>query len=445
MYGSWALYANWHHGSEAAFRAAGAQAALSVTATLTAVLFLEWAFALFSNASTGFWVSAIATSALGGSAMALGHWAAGTPEIAITIGPSVVIGTTFYFVYASFLHKRVTGEHSEGTWHLKALGALMGGMLLVPLWLPMLILYRVVVRVMKANNPPTNDKPWFINNHWLTRARFEDHIAHVDNVRHMSMEQWANKTTLPKPDGPSPYHQQRTINMDAVDSIYLMFSPFHVFLNFRIKTDEGFEHLVLSVEGRHQYHGAPTLGFWSYTNGSLTLYPTLTTEEDAFYRCASAGEFPYPVCMYPVRDMAAGALPFERKLIHRLVFLNALKRCNDVADTPETYDYFQNSCATNTMGLGNLAIGGVTRLHTRKNLWLRGLASFMSKTELGMQHLLYEMKLIDRGAIDHDGADQMNFEELHEYCNITPQLQELMAQGVTGEALSVAVRERFRA
>jgi len=143
--------------------------------------------------------------------------------------------------------------------------------------------------------------------------------------------------------------------------------------------------------------------------------------------------------------MAAGALPFERKLIHRLVFLNALKRCNDVADTPETYDYFQNSCATNTMGLGNLAIGGVTRLHTRKNLWLRGLASFMSKTELGMQHLLYEMKLIDRGAIDHDGADQMNFEELHEYCNITPQLQELMAQGVTGEALSVAVRERFRA
>jgi len=444
IYGSWALYINSGHGLDAAFRAAGAQAALSITATLTAVLFLEWVFARFSNPSAGYWVSGASTAALGGGAMAAGHYAAGTPEIIPTIAPSVVIGTTFYFVYASFLNKRVSGEHSEGSWHLKALVWLLGMLITVPLWVPVLIGYRLVVRVMKANTPPTNDKPWFINNHWLTRARFEGQTAHIDNVRSMNMEQWKNKAKLPIPEGPSPYHQQRTIDMDAIDGVYLMFSPFHVFLNFRVKTDEGHEHLVLSVEGRHQYHGAPDLGFWAYTNGSLTLYPTMTTEEDAFYRCASAGEFPYPICMYPIRDMTADALPYERRLIHRLVLLNALKRCNEVADTPETYDYFQNSCATNTMALGNLAIGGVTRRHTRKNLWLRGLASYLSRTELGMQHLLYEMNLIDRAAIDRDDAHEMDFDALHQHCDISPQLQELMAQGVKGEALSQAVRERFR-
>ncbi len=103
LYGSWAYFANHEVGVGAGLRAACVQALLSFTATVVLVSLVEHLFAAARNPGWGFWLAGFGGSCTGALVMASVHGIAGTPNLLLTIAPSLVIGTTFCFVYAAGL------------------------------------------------------------------------------------------------------------------------------------------------------------------------------------------------------------------------------------------------------------------------------------------------------------------------------------------------------
>jgi hypothetical protein len=110
FYGCWATFVHLSLGHGAAVHAGLTQAALSVTATLPLGLLLEQLFRWQPNPVRGFWFASVGTSTVAAVWLVLGHTLAGTPHIAATVAPSVVIGTLFFFGYARALLKQVTRD-----------------------------------------------------------------------------------------------------------------------------------------------------------------------------------------------------------------------------------------------------------------------------------------------------------------------------------------------
>jgi hypothetical protein len=102
-YGCWAAFTHHRLGLGVAMRASLTQVALSVAATLVAVLILERLFRWPSNPAHGFWLAALGTSTLGTVWLYVGHALAGTPHIAVTIAPPVIVGAVSDFLYAGAL------------------------------------------------------------------------------------------------------------------------------------------------------------------------------------------------------------------------------------------------------------------------------------------------------------------------------------------------------
>jgi hypothetical protein len=102
-YGCWAAYTHHRLGLGVVMRAGLTQLVLSVFSTLVAVLILERLFRLPSNPVRGFWLAALGTSTLAIVWLYVGHALAGTPHIAVTIAPPVIVGTVSDFLYAGML------------------------------------------------------------------------------------------------------------------------------------------------------------------------------------------------------------------------------------------------------------------------------------------------------------------------------------------------------
>ncbi len=107
-YGSWAGFAQHRLGFHAALRAGLTQVALSLTATLALALVLERLFRWQSKPLRGFWFAAGGTSMPGTAWLVVGHALAGTPHIAMTITPPMILGAVFSFGYARTLFVRYT-------------------------------------------------------------------------------------------------------------------------------------------------------------------------------------------------------------------------------------------------------------------------------------------------------------------------------------------------
>jgi hypothetical protein len=111
LYGSWAGFSNWEHGTWVALEACLVQGALSFLSTLTLVLVLEALFRLGGRALGGFLLATVGTISLMISVMTTTHWMAGTPNLVTTIAPSIVVGSVFFIVYAWRL---LVAERSRG-------------------------------------------------------------------------------------------------------------------------------------------------------------------------------------------------------------------------------------------------------------------------------------------------------------------------------------------
>ncbi len=104
--GSWAGFAHHTLGLGVALRAGLTQVVLSLTATVVLALVLERLFRRQSNPLRGFWFAAGGTSMLGTAWLVVGHALAGTPHIAVTITPPMILGAVFSFAYARTLFVR---------------------------------------------------------------------------------------------------------------------------------------------------------------------------------------------------------------------------------------------------------------------------------------------------------------------------------------------------
>ena len=253
-------------------------------------------------------------------------------------------------------------------------------------------------------------------------------------------------------DASSPYHIERSYDLNRLDCVWLLFSPYHCFITFEFLGEDDDEenattssYLTWSVEGRYKFEGGGYPNLWQLLTPHLNLYPIFCTEEDAFHRCMAQEEFPYPITIYPLGNVQNAEFmnDFERSLVRRLVLRNCIRRVEEVRRAGEHYGYLTNSCATNTMAVLNQALTAIQPKSKRRRLWGRGLLSYLGHTELGMQRLLYTTRTWEPEALGV--SDSATFEEVWGAANITAALRKLTGEGVRGEALSYQLRGKFRA
>lgn len=103
VYGTWAFTANLAHGPAVALRAGLTQGASSGTTTLVIGTLIEALHAALAPGRRRVLVTTVAAGSLAALVHLGVHLAAGTPEIARTILPSVIIGYAFAALYASRL------------------------------------------------------------------------------------------------------------------------------------------------------------------------------------------------------------------------------------------------------------------------------------------------------------------------------------------------------
>ncbi len=113
LFGSWAAFANHSLGAAMALHAGLTQAPLTTANTLVQVLVLERLFRWPSDPVRGFWSAILGTSTLVTACLVLAHSLSGTPNIAIAIGPSVIIGAAFNFAYARTLLAQAVREKPD--------------------------------------------------------------------------------------------------------------------------------------------------------------------------------------------------------------------------------------------------------------------------------------------------------------------------------------------
>jgi len=105
VYGGWAYYINFSHGSNAALKALFTQGGYSFTLTLITAFIMEWLFQLSNKPVTRFCLTFFITSLmLYSTSWSINAWA-GTPEILWTILPGAIIGTLYTLSYTLTLFK----------------------------------------------------------------------------------------------------------------------------------------------------------------------------------------------------------------------------------------------------------------------------------------------------------------------------------------------------
>jgi hypothetical protein len=103
LYGSWAYFANRAHGPHLALRAAATQGFVSLTLTFVVTALMEGLHRMGSRRSTQFLFPAVGAILFGAAYSTFMHHFMGTPEMARTILPIVLIGGTYTLSYSANL------------------------------------------------------------------------------------------------------------------------------------------------------------------------------------------------------------------------------------------------------------------------------------------------------------------------------------------------------
>jgi predicted Na+-dependent transporter len=106
IYGGLAFAANWEHGVDPALRAFAAQGALSAVNTFIVTMLMERLARFSPHRTRAFALAAGGGSAWAGLLTVVVHWAASTPNFALTVVPIVVWGAFYCAFYAAALVRR---------------------------------------------------------------------------------------------------------------------------------------------------------------------------------------------------------------------------------------------------------------------------------------------------------------------------------------------------
>lgn len=100
-YGGWAAFANSDHGARAAWSAGLTQAGMSFVTTFFLTLLGDWILRRFSRARSQIAAAALVTPGAIAAVLASVHTAVRTPNVLLTIAPSVIGGTVFCVAYVA--------------------------------------------------------------------------------------------------------------------------------------------------------------------------------------------------------------------------------------------------------------------------------------------------------------------------------------------------------
>lgn len=176
---------------------------------------------------------------------------------------------------------------------------------------------------------PRNDRPWIPEQARLATASFEGNRVIIENVRNFDWTVAGH---------PEPRWEKRSYDLDAVESVWYLLSPFgerfrgpaHAFLSFGF-ADGTF--VSISVEARKEIGET-----YSLMKGMLKRFELmyLIGDERDFIGLRSL-RFAHDIYLYPVRATPEAA---------RTLFVEMLEAANELAGNPSFYGTIRNNCTT---------------------------------------------------------------------------------------------------
>lgn len=112
--GSWAAYANHDFGLRAALRATAAQAVYSFLGAAIMTLLMEWFFSVPKARGARFAASTLGSMSILLTVLVTVHWINGTPNLLLTMVPSLVILVIYSTLYSASLLRKWNSSSSDG-------------------------------------------------------------------------------------------------------------------------------------------------------------------------------------------------------------------------------------------------------------------------------------------------------------------------------------------
>ena len=114
VYGSWAIFANWEYGIKKSLIAGLTQGLMSFLITTFMTFLMIWLLNRGSSRWMSFLYAVICTNTVTITSLVVAHLIAGTPEILLTIMPSMIIGFVYIVSYSlAYLHQEAKYSKSD--------------------------------------------------------------------------------------------------------------------------------------------------------------------------------------------------------------------------------------------------------------------------------------------------------------------------------------------
>lgn len=197
------------------------------------------------------------------------------------------------------------------------------------IYLGLSFLLFIILVVYYFSISPSNDRNWTVDQSVLAYADISGDVVNIHNVRNFSYSYVSEY---------SPSYYDKSYDLTKLDSLYFIVEPFsewdgaaHTFLSFGF--DNG-DYVAVSIEIRKEIGEE-----FSAFRGIFKFYEIMYVWGDEQDLVKLRSNYRKDnVYVYPIRA--------EKEFIQSL-FLDMLRRTNQLREKPEWYNTFTNTCTTN--------------------------------------------------------------------------------------------------
>ncbi len=188
---------------------------------------------------------------------------------------------------------------------------------------------------------PSNQRHWAIDHARVPSVAFADSLVRITDLRAFRYR---------SPEMVEPHYETRTYNLNRLTSVWLALTPFsetwrgvaHSFVSFGF-ADSSF--VSISIEARREE--GEEYGLLRGLGRNFEVIYVVSDERDVIGKRAAFGEF--AAYLYPIRTTPTRA---------RAVFVDMLRRAEQLRQHPEFYNTFTNSCISNLVRHVNQVVPG---------------------------------------------------------------------------------------
>lgn len=205
----------------------------------------------------------------------------------------------------------------------------------------------IVVATSWFSIRPSHDRKWTLDQAVLPQAEINGNFVHIKNIRNF---------TYRSADDYTPGYYDKTFDLTKMKNVYYIVEPFsdfkgaaHTFVSFEF---EGQDFVAISVEIRKEQGEV-----FSALKGLFKRYEimyVIADERDVVKLRSNYRKD--DVFIYPVRTTK------ERM---QTMFIEMIKRTNQIKAKPEFYNTLTNTCTTNIVGHVNRVVPGRVPLDPR--------------------------------------------------------------------------------